>query len=467
MKRIFSLALALFLTIGLLLAMPATASAASQDRPSPWALDQVNQAIDANLVPSSLQSRYTQAITRAEFASLAVILYEHIKGEIMQRTYFTDTSDINVQKAAAIGIVTGIGDGMFNPNGQLTRQEAAVMLSRLSDAMERPLPTQAATFSDNSSIAPWAIEQVGRVQAAGIITGIGDNMFSPLGAYTREQSIITIRRMMGYSSRLIRRTIKYDSDVLYTIDANEYDVNGRMTKTIDYDINGSFGATGWSSTATRWVDYEYDANNRLTKTIEYDANGSITSWGEYEYNANNQVSQRTYYLADGSIKNSDIFLYDANGQLIEYSSHDIDGSYFRYDEYNYSGQLIKRRSINNRVNQMIETEYNADGIAISELNYLNGVLWIAWVYQYYHDSNGQLIATTQYYDNGGGRQYTHIEYNANGRVDRRSMYTDSELIFIVDYEYDTFNRVIRLTTTNGNGSNAFYDILIEEREYGW
>lgn len=179
------------------------------DSPSSWAAAQVNTAIEKGLVPPNLQYAYTQAINRAEFSALVIAFYEKIRGEIQGRVSFDDTDDINVQKAAYIGVVTGIGNNNFDPNSQLTREQAAVMLSRLSDAIDHPFPTQAATFADNAEIASWALEGVGRVQAAGIMGGVGDNRFAPQGPYTREQSIVTIMRIFdaieiedGYSFEL-------------------------------------------------------------------------------------------------------------------------------------------------------------------------------------------------------------------------------------------------------------------------
>jgi hypothetical protein len=162
---------------------------------STWAHESITRAIELGLVPQSLQGNYTQQITRAEFTALAVALYENQSGEITGREQFTDTNDINVQKAAYLGIVQGVGNDRFDPNAQLTREQAAVMLSRLADVMENPLPSQAATFVDNSEVSSWAIVAVGHVQAAGIMGGVGDYLFDPHGAYTREQSIITILRL--------------------------------------------------------------------------------------------------------------------------------------------------------------------------------------------------------------------------------------------------------------------------------
>ena len=178
---------------------PATEAPGPQpagDAPSSWAAEQVNAAIAAGLVPSGLQGGYGQPITRAEFCALGAELYETVTGtEIAQRASFSDTTDMNVQKMAGLGVVNGVGDGTFDPNGQLTREQAATMLSRLAGAMGRPLPAGTAAFTDSASISSWAADAVGQMQESGVMGGTGDGAFTPQGAYTREQSILTILRL--------------------------------------------------------------------------------------------------------------------------------------------------------------------------------------------------------------------------------------------------------------------------------
>ena len=179
------------------IAMAAAAGtpAIAAETPSRWAASLVYEAIADGIVPASLQSNYTQTTTRAEFCALAVAVYEAVKGEITGRTTFTDTSDINVEKAASVGIVSGVAPGRFDPAERLTREMAAAMLSNLAHAAEQPLPQRSAAFADNGSISQWAFGSVGRVQAAGIMTGITADTFAPKDPYTREQSIVTAARM--------------------------------------------------------------------------------------------------------------------------------------------------------------------------------------------------------------------------------------------------------------------------------
>ena len=111
---------------------------------------------------------------------------------------FLDTTDPNVEKMAALGVVNGVGDAKFDPNTKLTRELAATMLARLADAIRKPIPAYQTTFADDDSISSWAKAAVGQMQQSGVMNGVGDNRFSPAGGYTREQSIVTMLRLLGY-----------------------------------------------------------------------------------------------------------------------------------------------------------------------------------------------------------------------------------------------------------------------------
>lgn len=169
-------------------------------QPAAWAKDLVDQAIAEGILPAELQSAYDRPITRREFCLLSDALYTKVKGSpaaVDAAITFTDTSDPAVLRMASAKVVNGTGNGAFDPNSQLTREQAATMLSRLSVALGKPLTDGAVTFEDSGSVASWALTAVGEMQASGIMGGTGNNLFSPQMTYTREQSIVTIMRLYG------------------------------------------------------------------------------------------------------------------------------------------------------------------------------------------------------------------------------------------------------------------------------
>lgn len=50
-------------------------------------------------------------------------------------------------------------------------------------------------FSDEAHISPWAHDSIKYLYGSGVITGVGNNRFNPEGSATREEAVILIKRM--------------------------------------------------------------------------------------------------------------------------------------------------------------------------------------------------------------------------------------------------------------------------------
>ena len=179
-----------------------TFSAQPADIPSAWAQDDVWAAICGKLVPNDLQGTYTANITREEFCRLMVTLVEKKTGKALPAPAapFTDTQSPAVAAAYKAGIVKGASVTNFDPSGSITRQEAAVMLSRTAGLLGLAAGT-GETFADGGSIASWAADGVaftsGLTDSTGarVMGGTGDGNFSPAALYSREQAILTTLRL--------------------------------------------------------------------------------------------------------------------------------------------------------------------------------------------------------------------------------------------------------------------------------
>ena len=148
------------------------------------------------------QNRYHRVrnapITRGDLARLAVLRYELIRGnEISGRVLFLDINCVYVEKAAYIGIMGEMAYDLFMPNRQVTREQAAVVLSRLAKVLGSPLPIVSPNFTDNANISAWAAPYVGKVQAAGIMDAREFNLFAPHAVLTVEQANFALGRLTG------------------------------------------------------------------------------------------------------------------------------------------------------------------------------------------------------------------------------------------------------------------------------
>jgi len=131
----------------------------------------------------------------------AQISYRDFEHDKISHTIAAQAASITANIESACGkAVSGIGDSLFNPDDELTREQAAVILSRLAKALGGPLTDALSTFADTVSISYWATIDVGRVQNIGIMSGVGDNTFAPQVKYTHEQSILTIMKIWEWIS---------------------------------------------------------------------------------------------------------------------------------------------------------------------------------------------------------------------------------------------------------------------------
>ena len=166
---------------------------------SDWAREQVDSAAIKGLMPDCLGDDFTENITRAEFAALAVELYEAMSGETAPapgESPFSDTNDPVIIQANALGIVGGMGDGTFAPDKLVTREQAALMLSRVYTKLGGEIPqVEGTTFADNGEISNWAMDALAFMADQEIVNGVGGNKFDPQGNASIEQALIIALRM--------------------------------------------------------------------------------------------------------------------------------------------------------------------------------------------------------------------------------------------------------------------------------
>ncbi len=240
----------LSLSILLTLAFPALADEPSG--PSSWAAEEVQEAIDLGMVPERLQSDWQLDLTRGDFAQLLVQFlaaqygYGNRPGSgFSTEDFFEDypsrrpapdgkpfskadylTAEENntpdffyswqgifsdrvnvfgdvepgglaayINLAYLLGVVKGRDATHYDPDGPITRQEAAALLCRTYQVYGALEPKEAEPLADADAIAFWAAEYVAAMAGWGILHGDENRVFSPLAHYTREQGVLAFLRL--------------------------------------------------------------------------------------------------------------------------------------------------------------------------------------------------------------------------------------------------------------------------------
>ena len=179
------------------------------DAPSSWAVEEVEAAIVAGLVPVNLQRNYQYTVTRGEVAQIFINLIEKAadqdidsfleeKGVAIDENAFTDTTDRDVLAANALGIIKGIGDNKFDPDGVFMRAHIAVIINRVARVLGEDTDGYTHGFTDVEG--HWVDSELGWPVHADIIQGIEDNRFDPDADLTTEMVItITYRALTALS----------------------------------------------------------------------------------------------------------------------------------------------------------------------------------------------------------------------------------------------------------------------------
>ncbi|MDM8275794.1 S-layer homology domain-containing protein [Enorma phocaeensis] len=107
----------------------------------------------------------------------------------------------SVSWAAQAGIFTGY-DGIFDPDGKLTREQAAAVLMRWASVNGEDVSGRAdlSTFPDADGVSDWAVESVQWAVDAGVISGIehddGTLTIAAQGTATRAQVAALMMRLL-------------------------------------------------------------------------------------------------------------------------------------------------------------------------------------------------------------------------------------------------------------------------------
>ena len=188
------------------------------DAPSEWARPEISKANKYGLLGDWLTG-YTTPIIRAEFAELmsATVLkaigktQEEYLAEYDDLDIVSPFNDINseaVTIAYLMGITDGVGDNLFAPDRNITRQEIAVMMCRaiveaqiVNEQKEIEKSGDLSAFSDANLVADWAITGVATLAKNKIMNGTTDTTLSPLDNTTVEQAIALAVRIYEIISK--------------------------------------------------------------------------------------------------------------------------------------------------------------------------------------------------------------------------------------------------------------------------
>ncbi len=200
---------------------------------SEWAVPEIKKAAALNLLTYELTDKFKEDITRLEFAKLAFrfiatdaeplsdsrkgawaavdsIIDQNNLRQDYNSAEFTDCSYDEVKFLAGVGIINGMGDGTFMPEGKLTREQAATILFKMANFLGENVHfrlDEKEYFYDENTVSDWALTAVKVMNELGVMNGIDNMIFSPQGTYTVQQAVATMVRLFDY----VGKTYTYET----------------------------------------------------------------------------------------------------------------------------------------------------------------------------------------------------------------------------------------------------------------
>lgn len=163
-----------------------------------YAKDAVAWAAKEGIVKGDDQGNFlpTADITRQDF----VTMLWRLKGSVASEKALTfgDKADIKDYAQTAVawavenGYIKGRDNGNFDPAAKITRAEIVAILNRIADNAKAE---KAADFTDIAT--HWAKDAIAWAAEAGIVNGVGNNMFAPNDNASRQDTVVMLYKFVN------------------------------------------------------------------------------------------------------------------------------------------------------------------------------------------------------------------------------------------------------------------------------
>lgn len=187
-------------------------------------------------------------ITREELATILYRVSNDASAVVASGDKFNDVSADRwsanaIEFMASKKVVNGYEDGSFKPENNLTRGEFAAMIARFANLTDT---AASRTFSDVDS-SYWGFKNIMALNKAGYINGYEDGTFRPEANVTRAEVMTVINKIIGRSADA-SYVKSLDNNKFSDLDKNAWYYVDVMEATTDhnYTLNKSGVETEWS-----------------------------------------------------------------------------------------------------------------------------------------------------------------------------------------------------------------------------
>lgn len=168
-----------------------------------WYHDGIHRCLEKGLMNGVGDGRFDPdgQVTRAQLVAIIWRMegepkadYKMTFKDIIADQWYTEA----VRWAASNRIVTGVNELTFDPEGYIIRQDFAAIIYRYADMKGKGYGEKwyyKLTFDDDDMIDSYAVQALSWCVENSIIGGVGDNRLDPKGTATRAQAAVMLQRL--------------------------------------------------------------------------------------------------------------------------------------------------------------------------------------------------------------------------------------------------------------------------------
>ena len=171
-----------------------------------WAKDAIAMLVEKNVINGKSENEFCpdDFISRKEIAKIIALAFGFEKTS--NSLSFNDVAETEwsapyIAAVAENGIITGVDEDSFMPDGIVTREMLATVLYRVIIKSGVSATASGSTFDDESMIADYAKKAVELLSGLGIVNGNGDGNFYPKKNCTRAEAVTMIYRAMQLNGK--------------------------------------------------------------------------------------------------------------------------------------------------------------------------------------------------------------------------------------------------------------------------
>ena len=283
-----------------------------EDMPKPtnWAHPGIDFVLTHNLFSGTSQTTFSPGVTMSRGMMVTVLYALAGKPEPEGENLFTDVKpgkyyEKPVTWASENGIVSGVGEGLFNPNGDITREQMALIMYRFAEyaGLDTDFSADIDGYPDVDRVHSYALTAMRWAVGVGILSGTKvdeEILLDPRGNATRAQ---VARMFMSFVMKCLEPPVQTAELHLSFIGfVGDWDAAPILEQHDWREIVDIENGLGPASNYAAYLDYvEFDVNTDVNKAFAMSWSALHDDGGTTVYLGENPVNKTEYKEAHAAI----------------------------------------------------------------------------------------------------------------------------------------------------------------------